>query len=805
MKHNLIILIVTCLAGANLFAQNDSSEYPYRKMPDLFPSSKPLTWDGDLSVRMLDGAHKFIEKKIDNSITERSKHWKRDLSSRDAYERSVEPNRKRFMKYIGVVDKSVPLVSYNVGFPEKYPEPAMQKFSEGTDQLLIAETSKYKVYQVRWPVFNRVYGEGLLLEPKSKAIGTCIAIPDADQQPEQLIGLAEGVPAASQFARHLAENGYQVLVPVIISRTLVFPGLDKQQTYREWLYRQSFQMGRHIIGYEVQKIMSAIDWFKKNNNNEKIGVAGYNEGGLLAFYAAAVDTRIDAVVVSGYFNSRQKVWDEPVYRNVWAILTEFGDAEIASLIAPRPVIIEYSAVTSLSDELSDAAKKDMQVEGFGYTGYKGKIQTPDYKQVRSEFDRIDLLTKKGFLPKHLINSNGQPVNFGSKETIGKLLQYLGNNQQVVVSDEKPKESRKSFNPAARQLKQVREIEDDVQLLVRDSDQERDRFFLHKIMPEFPARNWSTRPYHHYYPVSKFTDQSKAYRKYFSEEIIGRFEDSLLPFNPRTRKVYDRERWTGYEVVLDVYEDLFATGILLIPKDIKAGEKRPVVVCQHGRSDQPRKLIEGNATVYSNVAAKLADQGFIVYVPQNPYRGEDHYRWLARKANNVKKTLFSFITSQHEQTIKWLGSLSFADKNRIAYYGLSYGGQTAMRVPPVLEGYCLSICAGDFGDWTKKVADTHYKGSFMNTLEWEMPYFNMGNTFSYAEMAYLIFPRPFMVERGHHDLIQPDAWIGYEFGKIRFFYDQFNQSDKAEIEYFNGGHSMRGEGTFKFLHKHLNWP
>jgi len=28
----------------------------------------------------------------------------------------------------------------------------------------------------------------------------------------------------------------------------------------------------------------------------------------------------------------------------------------------------------------------------------------------------------------------------------------------------------------------------------------------------------------------------------------------------------------------------------------------------------------------------------------------------------------------------------------------------------------------------------------------MPYFNMGNTFDYAEMAYLMVPRPFMVER-----------------------------------------------------------
>ena len=129
----------------------------------------------------------------------------------------------------------------------------------------------------------------------------------------------------------------------------------------------------------------------------------------------------------------------------------------------------------------------------------------------------------------------------------------------------------------------------------------------------------------------------------------------------------------------------------------------------------------------------------------------------------------------------------------------------MRVPSVLEGYCLSICSGDFGDWTRKVVDTYNPRSFMNTLEWEMPYFNMGSTFSYAEMAYLIFPRPFMVERGHHDMVQPDEWVASEYGKVKYFYDQFNQGDKTEIEFFNGGHSMKIDGTFKFLHKHLNWP
>jgi hypothetical protein len=94
---------------------------------------------------------------------------------------------------------------------------------------------------------------------------------------------------------------------------------------------------------------------------------------------------------------------------------------------------------------------------------------------------------------------------------------------------------------------------------------------------------------------------------------------------------------------------------------------------------------------------------------------------------------------------------------------------------------------------------------MFTNEWEMPYFNMGSTFSYAELSYLIFPRPFMVERGHHDGVAPDAWVAYEFAKTRRLYAQFGLADRTQIEFFNGGHTINGQGTFDFLHRHLDWP
>jgi dienelactone hydrolase len=808
-KISLICAIMLSSIGKGQVTQpvnNKDATFTYDKMPEVLPGTKPLSMEGDLSIKMLEGAHKFIEKKIDESVANRLKLWNRDLTSKEAYEKSVEPNRRRFMKYIGVEDKTQPMMNYNVGIPDKYPPVVMEKISTNDDPELVSETDKYKIYQVRWPVLKGVYGEGLLLEPKTTPKADIIAIPDADQEPEQLVGLMPGIAPESQFARRLAENGFQVLVPVIISRTLLFPGKPQQQTYREWLYRQSYHMGRHIIGYEVEKVLAAIDWFKQSQKDAKIGVAGYCEGGLIAFYSAAVDKRIDAVLVSGYFNSRQRVWDEPIYRNVWGLLSEFGDAEIATLIAPRPLVIEYSSIPEIIDTVKESPDKPAQVEGLPFTGYKGKLQTPLFKDVQSEYNRIDTLTKQGFQPRAFIyGKKSDPVSFGSQTALEKFIYFLGDNSSLLLSNEFPSDNRRSFDAQERQIRQVKEIEDHVQWLVRQSDQERNRFFLYKVMPEFADRTWSTKPYHPYYSPYHFIEQAKQYKKYFSEEILGKFDDTLLTANAHTRKKYDKERWTGYEVTLDVYPNLFAEGILLIPKDLKPGERRPVVVCQHGRNNTPEKMVEGNTTGYNDIAARLAAQGFVVYAPQNPYRSEDQYRWLTRKSNTIKKTLFSFIISQHEQTIHWLQSLPFVDSSRIAFYGISYGGETAMRVPAVLDGYCLSICSGDFGDWTRKVTDTHYEGSFMNSVEWEMPYFNMGSTFSYAEMAYLIFPRPFMVERGHHDIVQPDEWVAYEYGKVRYFYDQFNLGDKTEIEFFNGGHSMRSDETIKFLHKHLNWP
>jgi len=243
----------------------------------------------------------------------------------------------------------------------------------------------------------------------------------------------------------------------------------------------------------------------------------------------------------------------------------------------------------------------------------------------------------------------------------------------------------------------------------------------------------------------------------------------------------------------------------VPKDIEEGERRPVVVCQHGLEGTPRKTIEEEFGAYSQYAARLAERGFVTYAPQNPYIGEDKFRELQRLLNPLGLTLFSVIVRQHERTLEWLGEQAFVDADRIAFYGISYGGVSAMRLPALIPDYCLSICSANFNDWARKVASNTFPSAYPFTGEFEMPHFNLAHTLNYAEMAALTAPRPFMVERGHQDGVARDSSVAYEYAKVRRLYAALAIPERTEIEYFDGGHEMHGVGTYAFLERWLRWP
>ena len=738
--------------------------------------TNPLTTERDLAAQMVEVLDGYVTNAVADSLEKRGMLWHRDYSSHEAYAESVEPNRERLKKQIGCLDERLPIEVLNYVATTK-------------DATQIAADENYTVSRVRWQVFEEVEGEGLLLEPMHNVpvIAQVVALPDADWTPEMIAGVTDDLPANAQFARRLAKAGCRVVVPLLINRADTYSGNPTlgamtNQPHREFIYRMAYQLGRHIIGYEVQKVLSLVDWMSLSDVS--IGVIGYGEGGLIALQSAAVDTRIQATAVSGYFQSRQEVWREPIYRNVWGLLHEFGDAEIASLIAPRTLIVEASRGP-------EVAGPPPVRDGRGGAA-PGQLVSPPVDSVKAEFSRAhDFYQQLGSEDAlHLVSTEDRLP--GSQETLTALLAGLGvENGYIDGYHATASGTVDDFDYEARQKRQFMQLVNLTQRFLREAASRRKQFFWDKTDTS---------------SLTQWEETCKDAKTYFWDDVIGRCPPPDVPANPRTRLIYDEPNWKGYEVVLDVWENVFAYGILLLPNDLQPGEQRPVVVCQHGLEGRPQDTADPSiASVYHSYAAQLADRGFITYAPQNPYIGQDAFRVIQRKANPIKWSLFSLIIRQHERTLDWLAELPFVDADRLGFYGLSYGGKTAMRVPAVLDRYACSICSADFNEWIVKNATFDSRYSYMFTGEYEMPEFDLGNTFNYGEMAGLIAPRPFMVERGHDDGVAPDEWVAHEFAVIRRLYVQLGIADRTEIEFFDGGHQINSAGTFGFLHRHLNWP
>ena len=75
---------------------------------EVLPGTKPLTLEGDLAERMLEGAHRFLDRKLTETLVRRSNHWEKGLSSPKNKEAFLDDNRKELARIIGVTEKRVP-------------------------------------------------------------------------------------------------------------------------------------------------------------------------------------------------------------------------------------------------------------------------------------------------------------------------------------------------------------------------------------------------------------------------------------------------------------------------------------------------------------------------------------------------------------------------------------------------------------------------------------------------------------------------------------------------------------------------
>ena len=137
---------------------------------------------------------------------------------------------------------------------------------------------------------------------------------------------------------------------------------------------------------------------------------------MLALYAGAVDARIRSVCVSGYFEERERIWDQPISRNVFGLLEQFGDAELAAMIAPRSLVVEASVGPELV----------LPSEG----GAPARLTSPKLESVRSEIERARSLVASLDPTSQLDLIEVEDRDFGSERALFSFLQSLGQGREL---------------------------------------------------------------------------------------------------------------------------------------------------------------------------------------------------------------------------------------------------------------------------------------------------------------------------------------------------------------------------------------
>jgi dienelactone hydrolase len=299
------------------------------------------------------------------------------------------------------------------------------------------------------------------------------------------------------------------------------------------------------------------------------------------------------------------------------------------------------------------------------------------------------------------------------------------------------------------------------------------------------------------------------------DMLGVPPDSHGPFHEKRVKLADYPAFTMYRVWFEAWPGVHTYGILLLPRNLHG--RAPALICQHGHADSPEKtmgLVEG--PIYREFARVFAEKGYVTFSPylvsryseeNQPTEGPQAWGrdMLFKKASLIGRTLLGVEARKFTRTVDWLQSLPEVDPQRIGMYGLSKGGQYTLAVAPLDPRIKVAVVSGWFNDRTKKnLEQTASPSMHFLTLTHRSEYYmrNLLDQFGDAELAWMIAPRPLLVENGDRDsaVLIDDARA--EFARVSAVYAKLGIRDRAVFAGFHGEHRIDGVESFPFVEKWL---
>ena len=304
------------------------------------------------------------------------------------------------------------------------------------------------------------------------------------------------------------------------------------------------------------------------------------------------------------------------------------------------------------------------------------------------------------------------------------------------------------------------------------------------------------------------------------DFLTTWDEPRCDLQPRVEHLCEYEAFRLDRVWLRVRPDIEMDCLLLTPHGARHA---PAIVCQHGLNGTPEDacgFVDGapEQSLYNACGIRLAEAGFVVIAPHEvggfgvaehgaAFTGGlpqlDRYRarnYLQRKASLLGINLLGMDLYHVSRSIDYLETLDTVDPDRIGFYGLSQGGQSALWLPAADTRIKASVCAAYFNHrmpkYVKPGGDRYT--AYIDTMEEDRFYWGQMLEFSDWEIVSLICPRAFMVEAGKQDGAAYWEMAQEELDRARRIYDALGISDRIDICIHDGGHIFRCIETLDFL-------
>ncbi len=162
----------------------------------------------------------------------------------------------------------------------------------------------------------------------------------------QAVGLEQTQMPNADYAHRMAEAGYVVLAPDLrcFGERLDYNPEDHYACDTNLVH--AYMEGVSPLTENLFDLRRSIDVLAGNElvDSSRIGAIGISYGGTCTLFLAAIDQRIAAAVVSGYFSSwaesHKMPWNMCGSQVLHGVLGQLEHVDIAALIAPRPLLIE---------------------------------------------------------------------------------------------------------------------------------------------------------------------------------------------------------------------------------------------------------------------------------------------------------------------------------------------------------------------------------------------------------------------------------------------------------------------------------